>query len=297
MSRLTNDDRHWGPITYAKSSWSPLRLVFSTGGGDDGDKFNSITGYAFGWVARLRMPTLVKPWRRKVIAGWDAATVARLGRNWYWDEEAREYGFSLHEGFLQVFYGIQPGDSSRDQNWCKHLPWTQWRFVRRSLYDLHGDHFWTEPTGRQVPHGGAWEEQQRQRDAVPKARFLIEDCDGKRITATTFIEEREWRFGEGWFKWLSLFRTPKVRRSLDIEFSEEVGPEKGSWKGGLIGTDIDMLPGELHEAAFRRYCEEEHRSKYQRYRIAFVGAELRRRDLRSEARSMSAPTVAQGGEG
>jgi len=32
-----------------------------------------------------------------------------------------------------------------------------------------------------------------------------------------------------------------------------------------------MEPGELHEAAFRRYCDQEHRSKYSRYRITFVG--------------------------
>lgn len=271
MSRLTDNDRRFGPLTIGRASWNPWRLVFSTGGGDDGEKFNSITAYAFGWVARLRLPTLLQPWRRKVYPSWDAETVARLGRNWYWDEEPREYGFSLCDGFLQFFYGIQPGDSSRDQSWSTHLPWTQWRFVRRSLYDTLGEHFWTEPTGRQVPSGAHWDEQQRQRDAVPKAVFEITDFDGKRIKATTHIEEREWRFGTGWFKWLSLFRRPKVRRSLDIEFSEEVGPEKGSWKGGLIGTGIDMLPGDLHEDAFRRYCDADHRSKYCTYRVEFVG--------------------------
>lgn len=36
----------------------------------------------------------------------------------------------------------------------------------------------------------------------------------------------------GWFKWLSWFGRPKIRRSLDIQFSSETGPEKGSWKGG-----------------------------------------------------------------
>lgn len=101
--------------------------------------------------------------------------------------------------------------------------------------------------------------------------FLIDDHDGERITATTHIEEREWKFGEGWFRWLSLFRRNMVRRSLSISFDKECGPEKGSWKGGTMGTGIDMLPGELHEAAFRRYCEQDHSSKYRRYRVTFVG--------------------------
>lgn len=107
--------------------------------------------------------------------------------------------------------------------------------------------------------------------AVPKAIFEFEDYDGKRIKATTHIAEWEWKFGEGSFKWLSIFRKPKIRRSLDIQFSEEVGPEKGSWKGGTIGHSIDMTEGELHESAFRRYCEQEHNSKHRQYKIKFVG--------------------------
>jgi hypothetical protein len=60
------------------------------------------------------------------------------------------------------------------------------------------------------------------------------------------------------------------RRSLSISFKAEVGPEKGSWKGGMMGHSIEMLAGESQEQAFRRYCEQEHRSKYRTYRIAFA---------------------------
>lgn len=273
--RLTDNDRHFGPLTWARcDGWKPLRLVLSSGGDDDdGCIDNTLTAYAFGWVVRVSLPNLLQPYRLKHIAhSWDAATVERMGRNWYFETHPREYGFSLSDGFLQVFLGAQTHDSTTTQSWSKFLPWTQWRFVRRSLFDLQGEHFWTEPTGRQVPGGAAWTEQQLMRDAVPKARFEIEDHDGARITVSTFIEEREWRFGEGWFKWLSWFRAPRVSRSLDMHFDAEVGPEKGSWKGGLIGTGIDMKPGELHEAAFRRYCDQEHRAKYGRYRVKFVRA-------------------------
>jgi hypothetical protein len=69
------------------------------------------------------------------------------------------------------------------------------------------------------------------------------------------IQEREWLRGVKAFRWLSRFFYPKIRRSLNLEFHKEVGPRKGSWKGGTIGHSIEMLPGELHEAAFRRYCE------------------------------------------
>jgi hypothetical protein len=40
----------------------------------------------------------------------------------------------------------------------------------------------------------------------------------------------------------------------------------------MMGHGIDMLPGELHEAAFRRYCEQDVRNKYGPSRIKFIGS-------------------------
>ncbi len=280
MRRLTDNDRHLGPITYARCSpsWRPLRLVYSSGAHEDGEGPNTLTAYAFGWVARLRLPRLLDDHKvRHVAASWDAATVARLGRNWYEERFPREYGFSLSDGFLQVFLGAQTHDSTTTQSWSAHLPWTQWRFHRFSLYDEAGAEFFTELEADRRARTKAsatrlgFEDQYAAQQAVPKAALLIDDHDGERITATTHIEEREWKFGKGWCRWLSRFRRNMVRRSLAINFDKETGPEKGSWKGGTMGTGIDMLPGELHEAAFRRYCEQDHSSKYRRYRVTFVG--------------------------
>jgi hypothetical protein len=253
-------------------------MVYSSGAHEDGAGPNTLTAYAFGWVACLRLPRLLDDHKvRHVAASWDAATVARMGRNWYEKRFPREYGFSLSDGFLQVFMGAQTGDSDTTQDWCTHLPWTQWRFHRFSLYDLAGAEFFTEFEADRRARTKAsatrlgYEDQYAAQAAMPKAVFLVDDFDGQRLTVTTHIEEREWKFGEGWFKWLSLFRKAKVRRSLSINFDKECGPEKGSWKGGTMGTGIDMLPGELHEAAFRRYCEQDHSSKYRHYRVTFVG--------------------------
>lgn len=273
MSRLTDNDRHFGPITYARCSpsWRPLRVVYSSGGGDDNEKANNLTVYAFGWILRILLPSLLQPWRRWV----DTSRYEWAGpAGGYFDEHPREYGFSLSDGFLQLFLGAQTGDSTTTQDWCTHLPWTQWRFYRFSLYDRAGAEFWTQiecPAGLGHELRRDYDAQREAEARCDKVVFLVDDFDGERLTATTHIEEREWKFGDGWFKWLSLFRAPKISRSLAIEFDKECGPEKGSWKGGTMGAGIDMLPGELHEAAFRRYCEQEHRSKYQRYRITLVG--------------------------
>lgn len=148
MARLTEDAKKFGPIEYGKCrDWSPLRLVWSSGGGDDEESHNTLTAYAFGWVARIKMPNLIRPYRVKHIAkSWDAATVARMGRDWYFEIFPREYGFSLNDGFLQLFLGAQTHDSTTSQSWSTHLPWTQWRHVRHSYYDSRGEHFWTEWT-------------------------------------------------------------------------------------------------------------------------------------------------------
>lgn len=246
-------------VKIERTKWKAWRAELSSGDGDEypGCRFVLHLG---GLIARVSLPPIVKPYAEKVKAGtWDAATVARLGRDWYWDYDERVYGVSLTEGgFLSIHYGRNGMNSKAERRWSCFLPWRQWRHVRTSLYGLDGRHFATE--GKRDD----FRARRAVKDATPSRSFAFDDFDGQRITAKTVIEEREWRFGEGWFRWLSLFRRPMVRRSLDLSFSAEVGPRKGSWKGGTIGHSIDMLPGELHEAAFRRYCEAN--------RLTFVGA-------------------------
>lgn len=272
MAKLTDNDKKFGPITYGKTDWNALRLVVSSGGdGDDSRVRNNLTGYAFGWCAQINLPNLINPFRIKHMARtWDAATVQRMGRDFYYETHPKEYGFSLSDGFLQIFKGAQTHDSDTTQSWCATLPWTQWRHVRFSLYDKHGKHFWTQSDKSSIAGFKAFDEQRKAEEECDKVAFYFIDYDGKSISATTHIQEREWKFGTKWCKWLSLFSKSKIQRTLNLKFSSEVGPEKGSWKGGTTGHSIEMLPGELHEAAFKRYCEQEHRSKYSNFKITFV---------------------------
>lgn len=270
-------DRYFGPFTWSYgSSYRHLAVMLRSRGEEGGEGGRCSLRFSFRKVTLIAaLPNIVRPWRKKVYPNWDAATVERLGRDWYWNVVPRQYGFSLSDGHLSVYFGRETHDSSTEQRWGCFLPWTQWRHVRHALYDLSGAHFWTEPKGDASSRlgGDGWKIYQAAKDACPRAAFAFTDFDGQPLTATTRIEEREWHFGAGWFKWLAWFRRPKIRRSLDVEFSDETGRDKGSWKGGTIGTGIDMLPGELHEAAFRRYCDQEHRARQGRsYRITFVAA-------------------------
>jgi hypothetical protein len=235
---------------------STLGLALSSGSGDyPGCK---LTIQFPGFYITLRLPQgLLKPECRKVTPGWDEATIERLGRDWYWDCMERRYGGYLHDGFLCIHHGRHTMDSSTDQSWGWFLPWTQWRFVRHSLYDLDGRKLCDLPQwSRKL--GGDWFDHRRKEDVEidkqPKAHFDFLDYDGEAIKVRCRVEEREWRFGTGYFKWLSLFRRARISRTVDLDFSKEVGRRKGSWKGGTVGHAVDLLPGESVEFAFRRYC-------------------------------------------
>jgi len=243
--RWGDNDKNFGPFTYAYNpkGWRPISIVLGSGGEENPGC--RIRFSAFGRTLIVYLPPIIRPHRVKVFPNWDIATIERLGRDWYFDVTEREYGFSCSEGFLNVFLGRQSHDSSTEQRWSCFLPWTQWRFVRYSLYDLDGVHVWTEPARRKgltaEERSQLWDEEMRQKDLVPKMHFKLLDFDGEEIIATTFIEEREWRFGEKWCSWLSWFRRPKIVRSLDIRYDKEVGKRKGSWKGGTIGTGIELI--------------------------------------------------------
>lgn len=278
-ARWSDNDRNFGPFTYANQKTNHFTLVLVSGDGEDYPGC-SLRLQLFKATFIVALPAVIKPYREKVEAGWDGPTIVLMGRSWYWKHEAREYGFSCSDGYLQVYYGRQShfGDSKVEQRKSWILPWTEWSHVRHSLYGLDGEHFVDEP--KKVHHvlAGAtamsvsYQDWKKTQDLCPSRSFAFADFDGEHLTVKTRIEEREWHSGTGWFKWLRFFRKPKIHRSLDLDFSGEVGPRKGSWKGGTIGHAIEMLPGELHESAFRRYCEgEDHRGGKPR-NMKFIGA-------------------------
>lgn len=266
--RWSDNDKHFWPFTFSRDCASRLGLMLDSGANDGGTGDCHIRLYLWKLTIICELPRIVRDWRvRHSAKTWSAEDIARIGRDWYEEVFPREYGAYVCEGTLHVHYGAQTHDSRTDQNKCYFLPWRNWRFIRQTFYDLEGRHFWTEHEHTRA----AWEASSAVKAAVPKAKFEFEDFDGQKIVATCHIEEREWRFGTGIFSWLSWLRKANVSRTLYLEFSSEVGPEKGSWKGGTVGTSTEILPGETAESAFQRYCEQEHRSKYRRFKVRYLG--------------------------
>ena len=252
------NDRYFGPFTYSRDrqAYRPFAIQLGSGDGDDypGCRFR-LSG--FGHTLIVALPPVIKPYRKwhEITTEPTRSKMIKGGRDpGYWESYRREYGFTVTDGAVHYYYGEQTHSSDTDKTSIWSFPWREHQCIRHSLYDLDGDHFATLPEW-----GFAHKNGRDVRNAIeavcPVAKFEFADFDDEKIVATCKIEEREWQRGKGIFRLLYLGRN-KVRRSLDIEFSSEVGNRKGSWKGGTIGCGIDMLEGELHDSAFRRYCEE-----------------------------------------
>jgi hypothetical protein len=272
-ARWSDSDRYFGPFTMAYSRrYRPIAVVLSSGTSDDEDAGPNLRFSAFGATLICEMPPIVKPDRRWVDTSQYEWSKGNPNAG-YWDERRRDFGFSLSEGFLQVFRGAITHDSSTDKTWGYFLPWKQWRCVAHRLYGADGEYHADTKSAAilSLERDARWKLEQEIRDAVPTLSFAFEDYDGERNSVVTHIEEWDWRLGEKWCAWIGYLVPRKRRRSLMLNFASEVGREKGSWKGGVMGTSIDMLPGAGAEAAFRRYCDEEHRAKSGKYRIKFVG--------------------------
>lgn len=260
------NDRYFGPFTYARASKDEHSIRWSLGlSSGDGDDYAGcrLRATVPGHTLILALPQWVlRPYRVWVdcskLQTYDSEGKPNPLRPdaGYWDQHDREYGLSLSGGHLSLNYGPQTNESWTSKHKGYLLPWMQQRMTRHSYYDESLRWVWDEPQGYRYgsPEMDAIKDV---RETMPVVKFMLLDYDHTPVVATTRIEEREWRHGTGRFEWLSRFYKPLVIRRLNIEFSEETGRRKGSWKGGTLGTNGPIIDADTtHETAMQVYCVE-----------------------------------------
>lgn len=141
-------------------------------------------------------------------------------------------------------YGIYYHTDAIWFNWNKitkliPMPW-QLQFVRRSLLLADRQTWEHELKGEKGKE--FWKDEWLTRAYVMETGYIYILKSGKKqhVNATCTIREMEWR--PYWFMWTGLFK--KVNKTIEVEFSGEVGESAGSWKGGCIACSYSMLPGE-----------------------------------------------------
>lgn len=198
----------------------------------------------------LQIPRILKARVKRVKAeSWDAATIARMGRDWYEDKTERVYGLTFTGTDLHVHYGIQPGCwSSHDKKNSDHTklftyPWADWQHMRHEVMLVDGT--WVKaPDWRD----GVKEPEPTSLYREQFAYHYKDQYVDQTTTATVTVERREWRLKL--LRWLPLFA--KKSQCIAVDFADEMGSRRGSWKGGTIGCGYEMLPTETPEQTLRR---------------------------------------------
>ena len=81
-------------------------------------------------------------------------------------------------------------------------------------------------------------------------RYRLRSGEVQVRTATVTGERMAWAWRLPWK--VGVFWPRKVRTSIWVKFSGEVGEETGSYKGGVTGCGSALLPGETPEQCLRR---------------------------------------------
>jgi len=254
--RWSDDNTWWGPFTYSSDCYAKYAIIL-----ESGDEEGGGCSLRFSFRQRsliIELPNWVlRPYREQVKATyWNAETVERMGRDWYWDVHSRRVGFSYStdDHFLTVHWGHEDDMNNIHNSKSWFMPWREYHMYRHVLQNLDGS-VAHDVTSR-GPGFDSLACAEDRGEMAPQITFAFADFDGEIIQATCHRECRRWHRGTGKFRWLRYFMKGQVRNSLEIQFSRETGKRKGSWKGGTIGHGIEMMDGEAVTDAFKRYCQE-----------------------------------------
>jgi len=173
------------------------------------------------------------------------------------DCESAAWGFAYHDNTIWIYIGGAGNFDGGRKYKSFYMPWhLEW--VRTSTLMKDGYDWFHETKGNRK----SWEEDIEgniigsydwlNKNKWQETHDYLDNYDETIVKATISVVEREWRPKA--FKWTKLFA--KTVRVIDIEFSEEVGRKKGSWKGGCIGCSYNLLPKETPHDCLKRMQNE-----------------------------------------
>lgn len=187
-----------------------------------------------------------------IFLGWGRLYIHLPVKTGIQECDSARWGINIHDHAIFVYTGS--GNIFGSSLKSVYLPWAlQW--VRTSTL-LNDNTWYNEVPGKVRTYDDSkndkgthnWIEENRWKET----HDYIDSYDNSVVQATIGVREHEWR--PKWFKWTSLFA--KKRRSITVDFSDEVGENKGSWKGGTLGCSYDLLPNETPYQCLKRMEKE-----------------------------------------
>lgn len=163
---------------------------------------------------------------------WSAYASSEFGLTFHWGRRRKSFDWPWSFDWHRTSYRMADG------SWLHELRSDRPGVNKNSRFKTNGDH-WSHIYDQRK--AGEWR---------AKYPYTYRLCNGdvQNVTATVTVREYERR--RRFLRWTKI--GAKVSRSIDIDFSEEVGERAGSWKGGCIGCGWDMQPGETPEMSLRR---------------------------------------------
>lgn len=169
------------------------------------------------------------------------------------------FGYLITLPFLDR-YAVLPRDSMLDR-WGFYYfqnsvtwgwgPYHKSYYMPWSMNPVKGTHKVLNKNGQWVPYVGSWEREKETDDRLIEVypyTYQLRSGKLQKVQASVYRERREYR--QRWLTWCPLFS--HKYEYIEVKFSEEIGEEAGSWKGGVVGTSLDVLKGESNEQALRR---------------------------------------------
>ena len=117
-----------------------------------------------------------------------------------------------------------------------NFPFVTKKFILRSI--LLKDWSWEHELNRGSKN--FWDDNIWKGKRMEWEYLFTDKFDWSKIPTSLYIEEMEWR--PKWLTWTPLFK--KVRRYIEVEFSEEVWWRKWSWKWWTIGCSYNLIEWE-----------------------------------------------------
>ena len=191
----------------------------------------------------FKIPFIIKPLKKWVdLSKYDWSRESKG----YWDYIQRQYGFTYTEGAIHVYYGIQPGSwSSNDPKNSDHtklfyIPWMQQRWISTDY--MNKDHSRAMRTYPTASGRMQFDMEDSAKNLVKRQQYRFQDFDGTECVASIYYSISTYRVGDGLFSWLGYILPKKIYHRLDIDYDQETGIRKGSWKGGTHGISFSFDP-------------------------------------------------------
>jgi hypothetical protein len=166
---------------------------------------------------------------------------------WANECDSPKWGIAIHNNTFWIYRGGKGNMNGGNKWWTWYIPFVTKDWVRTSI--LLKDDTWEHETkgNKKDFYNEQWKAKQKS-----WTYDYVDSYDSEIIPTTIFVYEMEWR--PKWMHWTSVFA--KTKRKIDVHFSKECGKRKGSWKGGTLGCNYELLPNETPLDCLRRMEKE-----------------------------------------